>query len=352
MKFEKKEVIVYGILIVLLTALGFYLNNILPGRYAGKGYFTPYEELGVSEQGSFGAIRGQGIPVEAIKVFDAFNLKEKMDYVKNMDVNVKKAAGFINKIDPLLMNVSFLQTEGYLQNNKITVIILNENKKQYANPNVKVKRKLSLIDGFSAEIEFNQLGEISRSGDVKSIYLNQVQKLPDPLDDDEIEEDRTSDNRNELIKSQFAWSLGYDGEGVTVAVLDTGVDNNHPDLGERVIAEESFIEGEEPSDGHGHGTHCATLVAGSGVASNGKYKGVAPKAFIMNGKVLSNGGSGSDDGIIAGIQWAIDNGADIISMSLGGDPTAGLNDALTIAANRAMERGVVMVIAAGNNGWY
>ncbi|MBB5786086.1 S8 family peptidase [Jiangella mangrovi] len=147
-----------------------------------------------------------------------------------------------------------------------------------------------------------------------------------------------------------AWAAGFDGTGVTVAVLDTGIDPQHPDLANRIVGSRSFVPGEEVTDGHGHGTHVASTVAGSGAGSDGRYTGVAPGARLLVGKVLSDGGSGSSTGIIEGMEWAVEQGARVVSMSLGGDPTDG-TDLMSAAVNRLSdESGALFVIAAGNAG--
>ena len=138
---------------------------------------------------------------------------------------------------------------------------------------------------------------------------------------------------------QPIWDSGIDGETIRVAVLDTGV-VSHPDLPEP-IAKRSFIRGESVDDRNAHGTHCS----GSAVGRNGI--GVAPKADLIIGKVLSNSGSGGSDGIAAGIEWAIDEGADVISLSLGGGPAYRPTE---VAIDRAYSRGCLVVAAAGNSG--
>ncbi|MFE6038987.1 S8 family serine peptidase [Streptomyces sp. NPDC056452] len=153
------------------------------------------------------------------------------------------------------------------------------------------------------------------------------------------------------IGAPEAWAKGFDGKGVKVAVLDTGADLNHADIKSRVVASRSFVSGEAVQDGHGHGTHVASTIAGSGAASAGAYKGVAPGADLVVGKVLANDGSGSFSGILAGMEWAVAQGADVVSMSLGGRDTTPGDDPLTSAVNTlSASSGALFVIAAGNDG--
>ncbi|WP_199551919.1 S8 family serine peptidase [Streptomyces sp. N35] len=158
---------------------------------------------------------------------------------------------------------------------------------------------------------------------------------------------------NAQIGSAKAWEAGLTGKGVKVAVLDTGADLTHPDLEDRVTQTKSFIEGEEVADRNGHGTHVASTVGGSGAASDGKEKGVAPGADIAVGKVLSDAGTGSDSQIIAGMEWAAkDIDAKIISMSLGSrEPSDGTDPMAQAVNNLTAETGSLFVIAAGNSGY-
>jgi len=153
-----------------------------------------------------------------------------------------------------------------------------------------------------------------------------------------------------MIGAPRAWSGGHDGAGVKVAVLDTGVDATHPDLAGRIADSKSFIPGQEVRDGHGHGTHVASTIAGSGAAAGGKHKGVAPGARLIVGKVLDDTGSGSDSSAIEGMEWAAASGAKVISMSLGAGPTDG-TDPMSQAVNAlSAATGALFVIAAGNSG--
>ncbi|MFE6482834.1 S8 family serine peptidase [Streptomyces sp. NPDC057757] len=157
---------------------------------------------------------------------------------------------------------------------------------------------------------------------------------------------------NAQIGTARAWEAGLTGKGVTVAVLDTGVDVGHPDLAGRVSATKSFIEGEEVADRNGHGTHVTSTVGGSGAASEGLEKGVAPEATLAVGKVLSDQGSGSESQIIAGMEWAArDVGARVISMSLGSSEASDGTDPMAEAVDTlSAETGALFVIAAGNTG--
>jgi hypothetical protein len=171
-----------------------------------------------------------------------------------------------------------------------------------------------------------------------------------------------------LVNAPEAWARGYTGQGVVVAVLDTGVDRNHADLAGNIwtnageIANDgldndgngyvddvygwNFANGNNNTlDGNRHGTHVAGTIA---AANNGfGATGVAYNSRIMPVKVLSDSGSGSYSGVAQGIRYAVDNGADVINMSLGGGST---DSAVQSALQYASSRGVIVVMAAGNAG--
>ncbi|MFD5797332.1 S8 family serine peptidase [Streptomyces diastatochromogenes] len=152
------------------------------------------------------------------------------------------------------------------------------------------------------------------------------------------------------IGAPTAWAAGYTGKGVKVAVLDTGVDTSHPDLKDQVIESKNFSTAADAKDHFGHGTHVASIVAGTGAKSGGKYKGVAPDAKLLNGKVLDDNGSGDDSGILAGMEWAASQGASVINLSLGGYDTPEV-DPLEAEVNKlSAEKGILFAIAAGNEG--
>jgi subtilisin family serine protease len=151
------------------------------------------------------------------------------------------------------------------------------------------------------------------------------------------------------IGAPVAWQAGLTGRGVTVAVLDTGVDPTHPDLAGQVVEARNFVDDDQPVDQVGHGTHVASTIAGTGSASDGRYRGVAPDTSLLNGKVCAVDGC-PESAILAGMQWAVDRHARVVNLSLGGSDNAEI-DPLEEAVNRLTEQaGTLFVIAAGNAG--
>jgi subtilisin family serine protease len=142
------------------------------------------------------------------------------------------------------------------------------------------------------------------------------------------------------------------GAGAVVAVVDTGIDAAHADLQGRVLPGYDFVDNDgTPQDGEGHGSHVAGVIAAD--ANNGVgVDSVAPGAKILPVRVLGDNGSGTSGAVAAGIDWATNHGADVINLSLSGQiPLGGLGGEADIdaAIGRALDRGVVVVAAAGND---
>ncbi|MFF6785351.1 S8 family serine peptidase [Streptomyces sp. NPDC012510] len=152
------------------------------------------------------------------------------------------------------------------------------------------------------------------------------------------------------IGAPTAWKAGYDGKGVKVAVLDTGIDATHPDLKGKILKAKDFSGSGSADDRQGHGTHVASTVVGSGAKSGGKYKGVAPGAELLVGKVLDDTGFGDNSDIIAGMQWAVAQGAKVVNMSLGEVDTPGVDPLEKAVNDLSASSGALFVIAAGNSG--
>lgn len=153
------------------------------------------------------------------------------------------------------------------------------------------------------------------------------------------------------VQTVKADTSSYTGDGIKIAILDTGIDTIHPDLAGRIGLTKSFVTGEVVQDLQGHGTHCAGTAAGPRATGSRPRYGVAPDAEIMVGKVLNNAGSGRTRDILRAMLWAADNGADIISMSLGRPTRKGEKPEPIYlrAAEYALRKGALVVAAAGNN---
>jgi subtilisin family serine protease len=159
-------------------------------------------------------------------------------------------------------------------------------------------------------------------------------------------------------ESRVTWGLqeigaltsSFSGKGVRLAVLDTGFDLQHPDFAGRKPVTRSFVPNEPVQDGNGHGTHCIGTSCGPRVPTQPPRYGIAFGAQIHAGKVLSDRGSGTDTQILGGIDWAITNGCQVISMSLGADVASGtpFSRVFEAVGQRALNSGTLIVSAAGN----
>jgi len=208
--------------------------------------------------------------------------------------------------------------------------------------NVADFRSIWLVNAVSLKATPDVIREIAVQPNVEKIQLNE----PIPM----LVEAREIDWGVLRIGAPDVWQF-HAGKDVTVAVIDTGV-NEHKDLEGRVVDGTNYIDKTKPPrDDHYHGTHCAGTVAGNG--TNGSQTGVAPKATIMAIKVLGANGSGDWPNLWAAIEETIDNPVSkvrVISMSLGGKADATTRDRLRLACTNAIAAGIIPVIAAGNSG--
>ncbi len=150
-----------------------------------------------------------------------------------------------------------------------------------------------------------------------------------------------------LISAPLLWNQGYSGNGVKIAVIDTGCCTTHPDLKNNIIGGRNFTSEDngDPNkyeDGNSHGTHCCGIIAG-----NGHILGVAPNANLLVLKVLESNGNGNLESVVNAVNYAVDQKVDIISMSLG-CPTNVTE--LYNAIKRAVANNIIVVSACGNNG--
>lgn len=213
----------------------------------------------------------------------------------------------------------------------------------------------------SMEMRTDDLWQLRDLENVENVFVNRELRLP-PVVEAEAEVQAQAQTTApasswgvEMIGALASWgAFGARGAGTTVAVLDTGVDPTHPDLQGKVTKWAEFdaagqqVPGSQPHDSGRHGTHCAGTVAGGN--ADGTWIGVAPDADVAGGLVLQ-GGSGSDAQILAGMQWAINERVDVMSLSLGGlsfGPK--VHDTYTRMILTANRMGIPVVVAIGNSG--
>jgi len=200
-----------------------------------------------------------------------------------------------------------------------------------AGPRVQA-RHFSLLPSAAMTASAEQVRELAASGAVERIW-------PD------LRVYACLDATAMQIRAPHVWNAGYTGRGVSVAVVDTGIDPGHPDFAGRILAMHD-LTGEGVRDVHGHGTHVAGIVAGAG----NRYKGIAPEANIYIAKVLHRDGSGYMSEVMAGLEWAAEQRVQVINLSLGGIGPCDGTDALSTTCDAAVDRGIMVCVASGNYG--
>lgn len=223
----------------------------------------------------------------------------------------------------------------------------------------KVNREYDYVfSGFSVELTANQVPALLAVPGVKAVYPDVEYSVTGDKGTSITSEIFSPEMMNSAphIGANEAWESGYTGEGVTVAVIDTGADYTHPDLahaygdykGWDFVDNDNDPQETPAGDPRGEETSHGTHVSGT-VAANGTIKGVAPDATLLAYRVLGPGGSGTTENVIAGIERAVQDGADVMNLSLGN--SLNLPDyATSIALDWAMAEGVVAVTSNGNSG--
>ncbi|WP_433270457.1 S8 family serine peptidase [Actinosynnema sp. CS-041913] len=239
------------------------------------------------------------------------------------------------KLDLRLFDVTGLAESGYddARRDHVPLIVIGGGSRAEG---VQVTRELPTVGAVAARAPKSEAGTAFRSlvadPNVRKVWLDGLRRT-------------NLDRSTAQIGAPAAWGAGYTGKGVKVAVLDGGVDGAHPDLAGQEVAERNFSEDPDATDNDGHGTHVAATIA----SKHAKYRGVAPDAQILDGKVCVQGGC-AESWILDGMQWAADQGADVVNLSLGGGDRPGV-DPLEEAVNRlSAEKGTLFVISAGNSG--
>jgi serine protease AprX len=224
-----------------------------------------------------------------------------------------------------------------------------------------VTRALPIIAGFAATVPAAVAGDLARLPGVRAVTPDDRVRVQGTASGGGI-----SSVYPKVVRADAAWQRGVTGQGVTVAVLDTGVAPNLPDLAGRLVQVRDDATGQtkpcknlsgelDCSDRFGHGTFIAGLVAGNGTSSGGKWKGVAPGASILSVKTAGADGAADVSNILAAIQWVVSfkdrYNIRVLNLSLGTDSTQDWRvDPLNYAVERAWAAGMTVVVAASNQG--
>jgi serine protease AprX len=214
-----------------------------------------------------------------------------------------------------------------------------------------VEQELPIVDGFSASLPADRLDQLRTVPGVANITVNRTVHVSGQLGENS---GTASAVFTDAIRASKTWGQGYTGQGINVALIDTGV-NATGDLAGKVLHAEDFTAEQNNVDTYGHGTFVAGLIAGQGTASNGGMKGVAPGANLVSIKIAGADGTTDLVKLLAGLEWVVTfkdaYGIRVLNLSLGTDSTQSyLTDPLDFAIERVWNSGIVVVVAAGNHG--
>jgi serine protease AprX len=220
-----------------------------------------------------------------------------------------------------------------------------------------VGRRIGLIDGFSATMTAAEARALARVPWVRRVEPNATVRALNDGAQASFGVAKARTDAPGLDGDADGNPAAYSKADLVAAVIDTGIDAGHADLDEgKVIAFKDFVNGRlDPYDDQGHGTHVAATIAGDGEArADGAQRGVAPAAGLVGVKVLDSTGSGSMANVVAAIDWVVQNrdlyGIEAINLSLGESGCSAGTDAASLAVNNAEAAGLVVAVAAGNDG--
>ncbi len=224
--------------------------------------------------------------------------------------------------------------------------------------NVQNIKPMAIVNAVAAKVTPEVIASIAKRPDVSKIEPDELVSITEDhiLPRKQINQSCIRHSNAwgvDKIGAPEVWHQGITGKGITVAVIDSGIDSTHPDLDDnlgtndpKVVGWIDYINGKKsPYDDYGHGTHVAGIISGTG--ASGVHTGVAPGTKLIVAKAFDQSGSGYQSDVILAFEWAVNNGARIISFS-NGKPQH--NSSFTIAMNRVVAEGVIPVVVAGNSG--
>ncbi|HEU4347040.1 MAG TPA: S8 family serine peptidase [Actinoplanes sp.] len=248
-----------------------------------------------------------------------------------------------DRLDPRLFDVTALRESGYATHTDLPLIVTSDNPAVVTAAIGGPARDLATINSAAVRVTWSATASVWHAltvGSLRSafrkVWLDGVAKLG-------------VDVSVPLVGAPAAWAAGYTGRDVAVGVLDTGVDAGHPDLAGAVAESADFTASGDGVDRVGHGTHVASILAGSGAASDGRYRGMAPDVRLYSAKVCESEVC-AESAVLAGMQWAArDKGVKVVNLSLGHADEQG-TDLLEEAVGTLTARyGTLFVVAAGND---
>lgn len=330
------------------------------------------------------ALNFEDSPIESSRELVSFNKNQNFKFQSinqrfnspslDQNSNITFFSDLDSKIDSKLIEISSFSPIG--SKTKIIVYFQEDISKikriELLNtwfPQSKVEYNYDILPCTSIEVENHHLGRLIKNiANIGSIrYISQDHQTNIASSMSPIFSSSDS-NWNSPFSKENWWldaigmsNVNYSGKGIKLAIMDTGI-SVHPDLfidgnpsKSRIIASKNFTYEKGISikdyayDSYGHGTHCAGIAGGNGIISDGEFRGVAPEVEIINAKISNSSGTIEESDVIAAIQWCIEIGVQIISMSFGDDISEVWN-VETLAIQKAVEAGIVVVTSAGNSG--
>lgn len=332
---RQKLILVSSIMLFIALSILFFFG----GLYFNEGDEDPFTKQNESIilLTNVSELRNSSNLVSNVTITNLPTLKNK--------TNTKSEIITSEDLQIVLENSTINESE-FIEKNNITEVEKVDSE-VLAVSNLDPKKKVSyvvvkdgLFDFDEESLNQEELLETINDNEVEKIYVNKEYEFLSETFTDSLDIDHINKN------------IDYTGRGIKVAVLDTGIEEDHPFLKNKVVKSTSFVDN-DPTDYNGHGTHIAGIIAGQ----NSQTTGVSPDASLYNVKVLSDSGYGSSLSIAKGIYWAVDpngdgnseDGADIISISIG-SATKNPDSLINKAIDYAIGKGLVVVVASGNCG--